>query len=377
MRNTYLNRGCNKDINKIQNKRLNKISMVISNFGKDYLLSGLRIHKIIDGFVDAYFGPKEFQSIVKNEKQKSPRDLLDSCRKLQKELKSQGFSVKRKRFLEKILVAIETSLEIKNGKILPYLEQVNKIYDIKPKLIDDSIFLKAIDELNSLYKGPGNLLERIIASRKQKEIPYDKVKQSYSKAFNILRKQTKKLFPKLLPLKEEININIVKDQPWNAYNWYLGDKKSRIDINTDLPILWTNILSTAAHEGYPGHHTHNAVREELLYNNQNQFEHSILLIPTPEAVISEGIGNTGLDVLLSQEEIAQITLDQLCPNPLDEDVERIRALRSAWKKNSGFSGNLAIFAHVDGWSDEQLGKVWIRFRIFTRKTITATAKIYS
>ena len=113
--------------------------MLISDFGKDFLLLGLRINKLIDGFVDAYFGPKELQSIVKNEKLKAPKVLLDSCKLLLNELKNQGFVVKREKFIEKILVAIKTSLEIKLGKILPYLEQVNKLYDIKPKLIDDSI----------------------------------------------------------------------------------------------------------------------------------------------------------------------------------------------------------------------------------------------
>ncbi|GAG54731.1 unnamed protein product, partial [marine sediment metagenome] len=265
-------------------------------------------------------------------------------------------------------------LEIKIGKSLPYLEHVNKLYDIKPKLINDSIFLEARDELNSLFEGEGNLMERIMTSRKQKELPYDKIEPRFLKAFTILRKRTKKLFPKLLPLHEEIEINIVKDQPWSAYNWYLGDKKSKIDINTDLPILWSNILSTAAHEGYPGHHTHNAIKEELLYHKKCQFEHSILLIPTPEAVISEGIGNTGLDVLLSQKEIAQITLDQLCPNPLDENVDRLRAQNNAWKKISGFSGNLAIFAHVDGWSDEQLVQYGLDFGFLPEKYLRQQLK---
>ena len=56
--------------------------MVLIDFGKDFLLLGLRINKIISGFVDAYFGPRELQSIVKNEEIKSPKTLLNSCKKL-------------------------------------------------------------------------------------------------------------------------------------------------------------------------------------------------------------------------------------------------------------------------------------------------------
>ncbi|GAG79489.1 unnamed protein product [marine sediment metagenome] len=54
--------------------------MVLIDFGKDFLLLGLRINKIISGFVDAYFGPRELQSIVKNEEIKSPKTLLNSCK---------------------------------------------------------------------------------------------------------------------------------------------------------------------------------------------------------------------------------------------------------------------------------------------------------
>ena len=57
------------------------------NFGKEYLLLGLRMDRLIDGFVDAYYGPSELKELVGNEKPFSPKKLLESCKKLQKQLK--------------------------------------------------------------------------------------------------------------------------------------------------------------------------------------------------------------------------------------------------------------------------------------------------
>ena len=38
--------------------------MQLSDFGKEYLLLGLRMGKLIDKYVDAYFGPKDLKYIV-------------------------------------------------------------------------------------------------------------------------------------------------------------------------------------------------------------------------------------------------------------------------------------------------------------------------
>lgn len=348
--------------------------MEISDFGKNFLLICLRMNKLIEGYVDAYFGPKSLLELVINERPLPLKQLMKSLIDLQSDLKNQGFPRRRVTFLEKTLEAMKVSLEVKIGKKIPYLEYINKLYDITPKIIDDSIFYDAIKELNSLYDGSGKLIDRIIATRSRREITQEDIIPAFQKAFNLLRKQTLELFPKMLPISEDININIVKNQPWSAYNWYLGEYKSRIDVNTDLPVLWTNILSLVAHEGYPGHHTHNVVKEKLLYNDKNWFEHSVLLISTPEAVISEGIANTGINVLFSSDEITQIALDYYCVNPHDEDFDVLKRQTKIWKKLSGFSGNLAIHAHVDGWTDDQLKRYGLSFGFLPENNLSQRLK---
>ena len=283
--------------------------MLLSNFGREYLLLGLRLNKLIDGYVDAYYGPLELKKIVDNENNKSPKSLLKSCRTLKKKLVYQGFTEDRVKFLEKMLDAMETSLEILNGKEMPFLEQVFRTYDIKPKLIEDSVFYKVKEDLDTLYEGSGDLVDRIKEAKQKQELPNDKIEGTFIRALEISREKTNEIFPDLLPKDEELTIKVVKNEPWSAYNWYLGNHKSRIDVNIDLPIEWTNFLKLATHEGYPGHHTEHAIKEKKLYQEENRFEHAILLIPTPESVIAEGIGNTGIHMLYSAREKMRISFE--------------------------------------------------------------------
>jgi len=336
--------------------------MELDDFGKNYLLLGLRIGKLIDGYIDAYFGPPELKHTVEKEKPPSPKDLLSKCKALQKELPNKDYLHERIKFLGKMLEAMETSLEILNGHEFPYLEKVNRLYDIKPELIDDSVFYKVAKELDSIYEGSGSLAERMDTIQKQRAVPENKIEGTFRKACEIVRERTQELFPGLLPNEEEFSIKIVKNEPWGAYNWYLGNFKSRIDVNTDIPNAWTRVLLTAAHEGYPGHHTEHVIKEKLLYIEEQRFEHSIFLIQTPECVIAEGIGNTGLDVLFTPQEQVKIGLEELCPDPKkDFSLDALVAETEATKNLMALINNLAIHAHVDGWSDDQLIKYGLEF----------------
>ncbi|MDP9357730.1 MAG: hypothetical protein M3R02_21060, partial [Chloroflexota bacterium] len=72
------------------------------------------------------------------------------------------------------------------------------------------------------------------------------------------------------------------------YNWYLGQSRSRVEINTDLPIRANALTGLICHEAYPGHHTEWTLKEHHLYRGRGLGEFSIQLIHTPEAVIAEG-----------------------------------------------------------------------------------------
>ena len=348
--------------------------MSLTNFGRDYLLLCLRMNKVIDGFVDAYYGPLELKKIVEQENKCSPQQLIESCKSLQKQLNEQGLIEERIKFLEKTLGAIKTSLAIITGKEMPYLEEVYKLYDIKPELIDDSKFYDVAEELNSLYEGSGTLIERINKTKKRRQILPENLEETFSHAFRKIREKTIEIMPDVLPEGESISFQLVKDEPWSAYNWYLGNCISRIDINTDLPVQWDHVLKLVVHEGYPGHHTEHAVKEKLLYQDEQRFEHCILLIPTPEAVISEGIGNAAIDVLFKDNEKFKFAFNEFCLDHSSEDLENFIAQSKSWEKVRGLLNNVAIHAHVDGWGDDDLVNYAMEFGFFTEKYIRQNLK---
>lgn len=344
--------------------------MDLNEFAKSYICLGLRINKHIDGYVEHYYGPPELKKMVDLEEKLSPIRLLKNYRDLEKSLPNQGFEKKRYKFLSKTLTAIETTLRILNGESFPYLEQSEKLFDMKPVLYDDAYFYNLSSRADKLYTGEGTLFERMNAYAKRRAIPSNMLKSLYLKAVNIARMQTKKVFDDFLPDKEGVVIKEVENQKWAMYNWYLGNYKSRIEIDISKIHYWTNLIHLACHEAYPGHHTERSVREKLLFRNKGYFENLILLIYTPEMVISEGIGETAEFVIFDPKESIKISLDEFCHNPENEDSLDVLIEQSKIKRGfRRFQSNLAYHKHVNGWKDEDILKYSRNFGIIPENGI--------
>jgi len=101
-----------------------------------------------------------------------------------------------------------------------------------------------------------------------------------------------------LPAGERVLLEPVRDEPWWAFNYYLGELRSRVVLNIDQPTTGLDLIHLAAHEVYPGHHTESAVKEHLLAREQGRLEETIAMVPTPAAVLSEGIAEIGADLVL-------------------------------------------------------------------------------
>ena len=103
----------------------------------------------------------------------------------------------------------------------------------------------------------------------------------------VLRARTSALIE--LPDGEQLVVEEVHDEPWWAFNYYLGELRSRVVVNTDQPTTASDLVTLAAHEAYPGHHTERAVKEQRLIRDRGMLEEAIQLVPTPQALVSEGI----------------------------------------------------------------------------------------
>ena len=102
----------------------------LSKFGEDFLLLALRINKHIKGYVDFYYGPEKLRQIADNEILTSPNKLLKDLIAINYQLGAQGYSKERERYLEKLLTAMKTSIEILNGTEISIKDQFMKLYDV-------------------------------------------------------------------------------------------------------------------------------------------------------------------------------------------------------------------------------------------------------
>ena len=354
--------------------------MKLSEFGKRFLRLALRIDKHIKGYVDFYVGPKKLRKIVDNEVITSPKKLLTDCGALQKNLFKQGYNNDREKYLEKILIAMRTSIENLNGIEIPFKEKFLRLYDVDLQPVNESELDNLKEDFNEAYKGSGSLDDRMKFLRESRKVPEDKVYPLFKKALTITKLKTKDLFGDILPKKERILIELAKDNnnteaKWAYYEWYLGNFRSRIEINPQYNMYWSVFLSAAAHEGYPGHHMNFVLNEQRLYQELNQFEHSILLLKSPKLVICEGIADLAANVLFSYREQAEISL-QFCLNETKEDnIENLNMQNRVKAKQSLFWYNLAYHALFNEWSEEKLIRYATNFEILSQKSIKNILKL--
>ena len=255
---------------------------------ENYLLLGLRLGRHIDGLVDSYYGPAELKEQVDAEELVAPAQLAEDGAALHASL-DDGY-------LRDQVHGCWTCARVLAGDQLSYSDEVEGSYGVRPQRTPESAFERAHSELDALLPGDGPLDERRRAWRERHACPGDKAVDALGELLPLMRARTLGVVD--LPEGESPALEAVRDEPWWAFNYYLGDLKSRVVLNIDLPTTGLDLIHLAAHEVYPGHHTESSVKEQLLAREQGRLEETISMVPTPAAVLSEGIAEIGADIVL-------------------------------------------------------------------------------
>jgi len=255
---------------------------------ENYLLLGLRLGRHIDGLVDSYYGPAELKEQVDAEELTPPAQLVEDAATLRDSL-DDGY-------LRDLVHGCWTYSRVLAGEQLSYSDEVEGSYGVRPERTPEVVFEHVHAELDTLLPGDGPLAERRRAWRDRHLCPGGKTIAVLEELLPLLRARTLAVVD--LPEGERAAIEPVSNEPWWAFNYYLGDLASRVVLNTDVPTTGLDLIHLAAHEVYPGHHTESAIKEQLLAREQGRLEETIALVPTPQAVLSEGIAEVGADVVL-------------------------------------------------------------------------------
>jgi hypothetical protein len=307
-----------------------------------YILLGLRLGRHVDGLVDAYYGPEELSREVDAEPLTDPAALVEHGDALLGQLEDG--------WLRDQVLGLRTSAGVLAGEEIPYSDEVERCYGVRPDRVGTDVYEGVHERLEELLPGSGDLAARYEAWRQANAVPFDKVVPLVRDLLGELRARTVELVE--LPEGEELVVEEVRDEPWWAFNYYLGDLCSRVVVNLDIPTTRDDVVELAAHEVYPGHHTEHSVKEQRLIREGGLIEESIQLVPTPAALISEGIAETGPSVVLDGDVPSRLA-EILRRHGLDYDFEQARAVREARRPLRRLGLDAALMIHEDGATVEE------------------------
>ncbi|HYF92620.1 MAG TPA: hypothetical protein VD969_10235 [Symbiobacteriaceae bacterium] len=332
-------------------------------WGQDYVRLALRIERLFPGFVDGYFGPPDLKAQVDAEGEPAAVGLLAQANTLAEHLDEQGFDPGRAAYLHKQVSAMELTCRKLAGEQVSLADEARLCFDIEPAWTPEGQFEEALAIYEEALPGVGNVEQRLGARRNRYELGRDKahlVPALLERTMAEVRRRTLAFVD--LPEGEGVTIKTVTSQPWGAYNWYLGNYRSAIEFNTDLPTNTGALLDTMAHEGYPGHHVEHVLKEHLLYRGKGYLENSILLINTPECVISEGIATLAGEMIFGAEEARVWLTGEVYPVAgIEAEYADQAKLNRAAELLAGVRGNAVFMLHAEGRSDEDVVQYLMRY----------------
>jgi hypothetical protein len=306
-----------------------------------YLVLGLRLGRHVDGLVDAYYGPPELKEQVDAEELVAPAQLAADGDALAAELED-GWLLDQVR-------ASATYAHVLAGDELSYADEVEGCYGVRPAANDVGVYEAVHAELDELLPGDGSLYERRQGWRQRNLVDGSRTVAVLDDLVPLLRERTLTIVD--LPAGEELVIEPVTDEPWWAFNYYLGDLQSRVVMNTDIPTTGHDLVHLAAHEVYPGHHTEHAVKEQLLLRDRGAIEEGLQLVPTPQAVLSEGIAESGMDIVLDHE-TREAARAVLAKHGFEQDLELSERISHALEPLRGVGVDAALQIHDGGVSTD-------------------------
>ncbi|MCW2776478.1 MAG: CalR9 protein [Frankiales bacterium] len=187
----------------------------------------------------------------------------------------------RERWLQAQTEAVAATCRVRAGERVPWAEQVERQLRVRPAVGDVDRYAAAHDVLEDLLPGPGPLLDRYLAHRALTVVPAVRVLDALAAVVALLRARTPDL-----PAGEGVRLTASRG-PWSGLSRATGPLHSEVVVDPSRPLPAASLLALAAHETYPGHHL-----ERLRLAGRP--ERAVVVLGTPEAVVTEGLGETAL-----------------------------------------------------------------------------------
>ena len=319
-----------------------------------YLRLGLQVGRHVDGIVDAYFGPRWLAAAVEAEPPVEPHALVAAAEALLDEL-DDGW-------LRDQAVGLRTYAGALAGEPSSFADEVEGCFGVRPTHTDESVFEAAHERLDALLPGDGTLAERHARWEESSRVPAERIGATLEAVIEEARARTPRLVE--LPDGEGIDLEIVHDKAWWAYCAYRGELRSGIAVNVDLPMSALDLLVLAMHEAYPGHHTERCCKDDLLVRGRGLLQESLVLVPTPQSLVAEGIATLAPLLMLEGDDgpaFEAIVRDA----GIDFDLAHALAVRQALEPCGWAEVNAALLLHEDGAGEADVLEYLQRWGLLT------------
>jgi hypothetical protein len=322
-------------------------------------------------YVDSYYGPPEWKTEAEQRKRSLPeidqdaQELIAGAGLPPADASSDDLDVLRQVYLRRQLEALRARVRMLSGAKLTFDQESEALYDAVAPNRPESYFQGTLDALEKLLPGRGPLIDRYDTFRKSFIVPPEKLGAVFDAAIAECRARTRPHAE--LPPGESFTVEFVTNKSWSGYNWYQGNYRSLIQVNTDLPIYIDRAIDLACHEGYPGHHVYNALLEKQLMRDRGWVESSVYALFSPQSLIAEGTANFGIEVAFPGEDRVAFERDKLFPiaglNPARaSEYHRVQALVD----QLSYAGNEAARRYLNGEIDRRVAAEWLtRFALMS------------
>ena len=332
----------------------------MDTIAEQYVRLTLAVGQHDNDYVDAYYGPVEWKP---GDQKISLDELTAQISRLQQQLggierPAEEMEQLRHQYLTAQISSMAARVRMPRGERLSFDEEARALYHVSVPSLPESHFQEALDELEQRFPGAGPLVDRYESYRRQFVIPKDRLDRVFTTAIEACRERTARHLE--LPPGESFTVEYVTGKSWSGYNWYQGDFRSLIQVNTDLPIYIDRAVDLACHEGYPGHHVYNTLLEKHLVKDRGWMEFTVYPLFSSQSLIAEGTANYGISVAFPGDERVSYEQQVLFPAAgLDPAAARGYYEVQALTERLAYAGNEAARRYINGEIDASQAAAWL------------------
>ncbi|KIC94865.1 hypothetical protein [Flavihumibacter solisilvae] len=299
-----------------QSKTDSKPNTKLDDLAHQYVKLGLTIGQYDTDFVDAYYGPDSLKP-TSTPKGEFPKDsLLTAVSNLVNELNTIDSTTgdtlaMRIGWIKSQLRAFDRRIRIFAGEQTSFDQETQDLFGVTVPKKSEAHFKELVSKLDSMLPGKGDINQKFQQLANHFIIPKNRLDTVFKAAIAECRKRTKQHYT--LPENESFTLEYVNNKPWSGYNWYKGNYRSVIQINTDMQIFIDRSIDVGSHESYPGHHVYNMLLEKNLYRDKGWVEISLYPLFSPQSLIAEGSANYGIAVAFPGDDKVKFAKEVLLP----------------------------------------------------------------